>query len=141
MAKIKRERSNNVRDVLNLDKQAKRDKSVLENKETLMNLNDFQRRPNKLHETYCTFPQAKSIAVNIVDAMYKKTLPHYSIKFPQTALAKVDQKGFSIDFGMVNRKYMAREALEDAIAKDILGRYSRGEDLDADVKDKIALKK
>lgn len=141
VARVKRKRSNNVRDILNLDKQAKKDKSVLEIKENTMNLNDFTRRPNKLNETYCTYPQAKSIAANIVDAMYKKTLPSYSIKFPSTGLAKVDQRGFSIEFGMTNKKYVAREALEDAIAKDILGRFSRGEQLDADVRDKIALGK
>ena len=36
---------------------------------------------------------------------------------------------------------VAKEFLEDAIAKDIMGRYARGEEIDADVKDQIALAK
>lgn len=141
IANVKRNRSNNVRDLLDLDKQAKKEKSVLEIKENKMNLHDFTRRPNKLNETYCTYPQARSYAVNIVDAMYKKSLPNYSIKYPQTALGKVDQRGFSINFGMNNTKFVAREALEDAIAKDIMGRFSRGEELDPKVKEQLAINK
>lgn len=138
-ARIKRKRSNNVRDILNLDKQAKKNKSVLEYKETTMNRNDFNRRPNRLNETYMTYPQARSIADDIVNTLYTKKLASYNIKYPQTGTCVVDQKGFSIDFGMMNRKYMAKEQLLDYIAKDILGRCSRGEDLPDEVAKFITL--
>ena len=140
-ARIKRKRSNNVRDILNLDKQAKENKSVLEYKENTMNRNDFNRRPNRLNETYMTYPQARSIADDIVNTLYTKKLASYNIKYPQTGTCVVDQKGFSIDFGMMNRKYMAKEQMLDYIAKDILGRCSRGEELPEEVAKKITLHK
>lgn len=141
MAKVKRNRSNNVRDLLNLDKQPKKDISVLENKEHTMQRQDMNRRFNRINETYCTYPQARSIAVNIVDALYRHKIDGYSIKYPQTALGQVDQRGFSINYGMSNRRWVAREALEDAIAKDIMGRFARGEELDPKVQEQIALGK
>lgn len=141
IARAKRNRSNNVRDLLDLDKQAKKDKSVLETKENTMQRQEMTRRFNRVHETYCTYPQARSIAVNIVAALAKNKIEGYKIKYPQTALGQVDQRGFSINYGMNNRKWVAKEFLEDAIAKDIMGRYARGEEIDADVKDQIALAK
>ena len=141
IARAKRNRSNNVRDLLDLDKQAKKDKSVLEIKENTMQRQEMTRRFNRVHETYCTYPQARSIAVNIVAALAKHKIEGYKIKYPQTALGQVDQRGFSINYGMNNRKWVAKEFLEDAIAKDIMGRYARGEEIDADVKDQIALAK
>lgn len=141
IARAKRNRSNNVRDLLDLDKQAKKDKSVLEIKENTMQRQEMTRRFNRVHETYCTYPQARSIAVNIVAALAKNKIEGYKIKYPQTALGQVDQRGFSINYGMNNRKWVAKEFLEDAIAKDIMGRYARGEEIDADVKDQIALAK
>lgn len=140
-ARVKRQRSNNVRDILNLDKQAKKNKSVLEYKENTMNRNDFNQRPNRLNETYMTYPQARSIADDIVNTLYTKKLASYNIKYPQTGTCVVDQKGFSIDFGMLNRKYMAKEQLLDYIAKDILGRCSRGEELPEEVAKSITLHK
>ena len=141
IARVKRNRSNNIRDILNLDKQVNKNKSVLENKETIMNRNDFNHRPNRLNETYMTYPQARSIADDIVNTLYTKKLASYNIKYPQTGTCIVDQKGFSIDFGMTNRKYMAKEQLLDYIAKDILGRCSRGEELPEEVAKSITLHK
>ena len=138
-AKVKRQRSNNVRDILNLDKQAKKDKSVLENKENIMNKNDFNRRTYKLHETYMTYPQARSIADDIVNTLYTKKLASYNIKYPQTGTCEKEKKGFSIDFGMMNLKKKTKEQLLDYIAKDILGRCSRGEELPEEVAKKITL--
>lgn len=138
-ARIKRKRSNNIRDILNLDKQAKKEKSVLEYKENAMNRNDFTRRVNKLNETYMTYPQARSIANDIVNILSTKKLSSYNLKYPQTGTCDVDQKGFSVDFGMMNRKYMAKEQLLDYIAKDIMGRCSRGEELPEEVKKQITL--
>lgn len=106
-----------------------------------MQRQEMTRRFNRLNETYCTYPQARSIAVNIVNALSKGKVEGYPIKYPQTALGQFDQRGFSINYGMSNRKWVAREFLEDAIAKDIMGRYARGEEIDDKIKDQIALKK
>lgn len=138
-ARVKRNRSNNLRDLLDLDKQAKKNKSVLEIKENTMQRQEMTRRFTRVNETYCTYPQARSIAVNIVAALAKHKIDGYPIKYPQTALGQVDQRGFSINYGMSNRKWVAKEFLEDAIAKDIMGRYARGEEIDSKVKDQLAL--
>ena len=138
VAKAKRRRSNNVRDILNLHKQPKKDISVLESKENRMQRQTAQRF-NRVNETYCTYPQARSIAVNIVAALAKKKIDGYSIKYPQTAFATVDQRGFSIKFGTLNTKWVAQEFLEDVIAKDIMGRFARGEELDPQVKNQVAV--
>ena len=135
-ARIKRNRSNNVRDILNLDKQTKKDKSVLENKE-----NTMQQRFRRVNETYMTYPQARSIANDILNTLYTKKIPSYNCKYPQTATLEVDQRGFSINFGANNKKYLAKEALLDYIAKDIMGRASRGEELSGDITKFITLHK
>ena len=137
MARIKRKRSNNIRDILNLDKQAKKNKSVLENKENTMQ----DRRFRRVDEVYMTYPQARSIADDIVNTLYTKKIASYSIKHPQSGTCVVDQKGFSIDFGGMNKKYMAKEQLLDYIAKDILARASRGEELSGEITKFITLHK
>ena len=128
-------------DILDLDKQAKKDKSVLENKENTMQRQQMTRRFNRLHETYCTYPQARSIANDILNTLYTKKIPSYNCKYPQTATLEVDQRGFSINFGANNKKYLAKEALLDYIAKDIMGRASRGEELSGDITKFITLHK
>ena len=40
---------------------------------------------------------------------------------------------------MMNQKWMAKESMEDAIAKDIMGRFSRGEELDPAVTKVVTL--
>lgn len=137
LARVKRNRSNNVRDMLNLDKQAKKNKSVLENKENTMQ----DRRFRRVNEVYMTYPQARSIADDIVNTLYTKNLSSYNLKYPQPGTCIVDQKGFSINFGMTNKKYMAKEQLLDYIAKDIMGRASRGEEFPEEVAKVITLHK
>ena len=136
LAKVKRNRSNNVRDILNLDKQAKKNKSVLE-KENIMQ----QRSYHRVNEVYMTYPQARSIADDIVNTLYTKKIASYTISHPQAGTCTVDQKGFSIDFGGLNKKYMAKEQLLDYIAKDIMAKASRGEELPDEVAKKITLHK
>ena len=136
IANVKRKRSNNVRDVLNLDKQSK---EIKEQKENLMNRFDFLKKPRKINETYCTYPQARSMAIDIMNTLVTKKLKSYNIKYPQTGTAVIDQRGYCIDWGMLNRKWMAKESMEDYIAKDIMGRFSRGEDLDPEVSKVVTL--
>ena len=135
IARVKRKRSNNVRDILNLDKQAKKDKSFLENKENRMQNRTFKR----IHEIYMTYPQARSIADDIVNTLYTRKISSYVIKYPQNGTCVVDQKGFSIDFGGMNKKYMAKEQLLDYIAKDVLAKASRGEELSGEITKFITL--
>lgn len=133
IANVKRKRSNNVRDVLNLDKESK---ILKENKENSMKTT---RKPRKINETYCTYPQARSMAIDIMNTLVTGKLPSYQLKYPQTGTAVINQKGFSIDWGMLNTKYMAKESMADYIAKDIMGRFARGEDLDDKVTKVVTL--
>lgn len=136
VANVKRKRSNNVRDVLNLDKQAN---DLKENKEKLMNRFDLTRGNRKLHEIYITYPAARSIAIDIMNTLITKKLPSYNLKYPSTGTCTIDRRGYCIDYGMMNQKWMAKESMEDAIAKDIMGRFSRGEELDPAVAKVVTL--
>ena len=66
-------------------------------------------------------------------------IKQYQIKYPVAATASISPKGYCVEFGAMNRKWMAEQALCDYIAKDIMGRYGRGEDLDAKVKFEVGI--
>lgn len=131
IANVKRKRSNNVRDVLNLDKQPK---------ETIMNRNDIFNQRSRLSEArYCTYPQAHAIAETIIAAMQAGKIKEYQIKYPTPATATITQRGYCVEFGPMNRKWMAEQAMSDYIARDILGRYGRGEDIDQKIKYEVGI--
>ena len=134
VANVKRKRSNRVRDILNLDKKN-------ESKEKEMGTRElFNRQSHKLNETYCTYPEARSIAIDIDNCLYLDKFQFYPIKYPTAALAKMDKTGWYIEFGSFNKKWMSQDQWQDIIAKDILQRFARGEDLPEEIKGHITLR-
>ena len=51
----------------------------------------------------------------------------------------MDKTGWYIEFGSFNKKWMSQDQWQDIVAKDILQRFSRGEDLPEEIKGHITL--